>query len=48
MAGYHWRREIVDDSPYPGVRLRKVILVLSWQEGTGVRSYQAETYVLPK
>jgi hypothetical protein len=48
MFGYHWKREITDDAPIPGVRLRKVWLELSWQEGAGTRSYQSETYVVPK
>ena len=48
MAGYHWKRTVVDDSPLPGVSLRKVELVLSWTEGATIRSYRSEVYVLPK
>ena len=48
MFGYHWKREVVDDSPIPGVRLRKIKLEISWVEGTSTRSYRSETYVVPK
>lgn len=48
MAGYHWKREIEDDSPIPGVRVRRVRLELSWDDGGTIRSYEAEIYVMPK
>ena len=48
MAGYHWKREINDESPFPGVFVRKVQLELSWQEGSTTRSYETEIYVVPK
>lgn len=48
MTGYQWKRTIVDDSPLPGVTLRKVELEISWSMGSTVRSYRSEIYVLPK
>ena len=48
MTGYQWKRTVVDDSPLPGVILRKVELELSWSMGSTVRSYRSEIYVMPK
>lgn len=48
MFGFHWKREVVDDAPIPGVRLRKVKLEISWVEGVSTRSYRSETYVVPR
>lgn len=48
MAGYHWKREITDAAPIPGVRVRQVTLELSWNDGGVRRSYESEVYVVPK
>jgi prepilin-type N-terminal cleavage/methylation domain-containing protein len=48
MAGYAWRREIEDVEPFPGVRVRRIRLELTWDVGGRVQSYRAETYVEPK
>ena len=45
MAGYSWLREIKDEEPIPGVTVRKVELVLTWQDGTAQRSYRSHIYV---
>ncbi len=48
MFGFHWKREVVDEMPLPGIRLRKVKLEISWAEGVSTRNYRTETYVVPK
>lgn len=48
MFGFHWEREVVDEMPIPGIRLRKVKLEISWVDGASTRSYRTETYVLPR
>ncbi len=48
MFGFHWEREVVDEMPIPGIRLRKVKLKISWVDGASTRSYRTETYVLPR
>jgi hypothetical protein len=47
MAGYSWRREISDDEPLPGIKVRKVALDLQWMTGKALQSYHAEILVLP-
>ncbi|HUJ77310.1 MAG TPA: prepilin-type N-terminal cleavage/methylation domain-containing protein [bacterium] len=47
MAGYSWRREISDEEPLPGVRVRKVALQLSWHLGASTQKFQAEIFVVP-
>ena len=48
MAGYSWKREISDREPFPGIRVRRVRLTLTWTTGNATQSYQAETYVDPR
>ena len=48
MAGYHWKRAVTDEEPFPGIKVRKVSLELIWEEGIVPRSYKSEVYVLPK
>ncbi|MDH4120929.1 MAG: prepilin-type N-terminal cleavage/methylation domain-containing protein [Deltaproteobacteria bacterium] len=31
LEGYQWRREIADEEPIPGVKLRRVKLEISWE-----------------
>ena len=45
MAGYAWRREVVDEQPFPGVRVRKVVLVLEWDLAGVPQSYRSQLYV---
>lgn len=45
MAGFAWRREVTDEEPFPGVRVRKVLLELTWEIGGAPQSYQSEIYV---
>lgn len=47
MAGYAWRREVTDESPFPGVTVRKVLLVLTWKVGGVTQSYRSVLYVQP-
>lgn len=47
MYGFHWKREVVPDSPFPGITVRKVTLELSWEEGGARRSYQGKIFVTP-
>lgn len=48
MAGYAWRREISDQEPLPGVKVRRIRLELTWAVGGATQSYRAETYVEAK
>ena len=49
MAGFRWLREVADEEPFPGVRVRKVIFELSWGTATGRQTYRSQTYVpIPK
>lgn len=48
MAGYTWTREIKDEEPLPGVNVRKVELVLNWQDGKAQREYRSHIYVTAK
>lgn len=48
LHGYHWKREVKDETPFPGVKVRRVGLELSWFDGKNPRSYQTEIYVRPK
>ncbi len=45
MAGYAWKREVSDEEPLPGVKVRKVRLELTWRVGGIEQRYQAQTYV---
>lgn len=47
MAGYAWKREVSDEEPFPGVKVRKVRFELTWRIGGADQSYQAQTYVPP-
>ena len=49
MSGFRWLREVADEEPFPGVRVRKVIFKLSWATATGRNTYRSQTYVpIPK
>jgi general secretion pathway protein I len=48
MAGYTWRREVVDEQPFPGVRVRKVLLEVSWDAAGAPQSYRSQIYVQPQ
>lgn len=48
MAGYAWRRDISDEEPLPGVRVRRIRLELTWSVAGRTQSYRAETYVEAK
>ena len=42
-------RDVADEEPFPGVRVRKVIFELSWGTVTGRQTYRSQTYVpIPK
>ena len=45
MFGYSWRREVSDQTPLPGVTVRKVSLRLSWSEGKRSQFFESEVYV---
>lgn len=45
MAGYAWRRQVEDVEPFPGVRVRRIRLELTWDVAGRRQSYRAETYV---
>lgn len=45
MAGYAWHREVLNEEPFPGVKVRKVVFKLSWKSGEAAQFYQAQTYV---
>lgn len=47
MAGFSWKREVADQDPIPGIRVRKVSYQLTWDEGTSKRNYQSYIYVKP-
>lgn len=47
MAGFSWKREIADQDPIPGIRVRKVSYELTWDEGKSKRNYQSYIYVKP-
>lgn len=47
MAGYAWRREVADEQPFPGVKVRKVLLELTWHAGAASQSYRSQIYVPP-
>ena len=49
MSGFRWLRDVADEEPFPGVRVRKVIFQLSWVTATGRQTYRSQTYVpIPK
>lgn len=49
MSGFRWLREVADEEPFPGVRVRKVTFELSWGTATGRQTYRSQTYVpIPK
>jgi prepilin-type N-terminal cleavage/methylation domain-containing protein len=45
LAGYTWRREIKDEEPFPGVRVRKILFEVDWVVGNAPQTYRAEIYV---
>ncbi len=45
MFGYSWHREVSDQTPLPGVTVRKVSLRLSWSEGKRSQFFESEVYV---
>ena len=45
MAGFRWLKEVADEEPFPGVRVRKVVFELSWVAGAGRKTYSSQTYV---
>ena len=45
MSGFAWRREVTDEEPFPGVRVRKVLLELTWETGGTPQSYRSQIYV---
>lgn len=47
MAGYAWRREVANEEPLPGVRVRKVLLEITWEAAGVPQSYRAQIYVQP-
>ncbi|MBF0352404.1 MAG: prepilin-type N-terminal cleavage/methylation domain-containing protein [SAR324 cluster bacterium] len=47
LAGFRWKREILDVSPLPGVIVRKVGYTLNWDEGKNEYTYNAEIYIKP-
>lgn len=49
MAGFRWLKEVADEEPFPGVRVRKVVFELSWSAGASRKTYSSQTYVpIPK
>ncbi len=48
LAGYTWEREVSDESPLPGVTVRRVLYRLHWDVGGSPQSYQTEVFVLPR
>ncbi len=47
LAGFDWKREISDLSPFPGVIVRKVDYEIRWRERGRDYSYNAEIYIHP-
>lgn len=47
MFGYAWRREVTEQSPLPGVTVRKVSLRLTWRQGVREQMFESEVYVQP-
>jgi prepilin-type N-terminal cleavage/methylation domain-containing protein len=47
MFGYAWERHVTDETPLPGVTVRKVSLRLTWREGAREQAFQSEVYVQP-
>lgn len=47
MAGYAWRREVMDEQPFPGVQVRKVLLEVTWDAAGVPQSYRSQIYVQP-
>jgi hypothetical protein len=45
MAGYAWRREVVDEQPFPTVKVRKVLLEVTWDAAGVPQSYRSQIYV---
>ena len=45
MAGFAWQRQVADEQPFPGVRVRSVTLMLTWETGGAPQSYQSQIYV---
>ena len=45
MAGYAWRREVVDEQPLPGITVRKVLLEVTWDAAGAPQTYRSQIYV---
>lgn len=48
MAGYSWRREVIDEQPFPGITVRKIQLELRWEVAGSAQVYRSEIYVSPQ
>ncbi len=48
LAGYTWKREVVDEEPFPGVTVRKLVLELHWRVGGAQQTYRTSVYVPPQ
>ena len=47
LFGYSWRRNVTNEEPFPGVKIRKIALELTWEVGAAEQRYKSEVYVRP-
>ncbi|MDH4248190.1 MAG: prepilin-type N-terminal cleavage/methylation domain-containing protein [Deltaproteobacteria bacterium] len=45
LVGYTWRREVRVEEPFPGVKVNRIELELSWEVGNATQHYRSEVYV---
>ena len=45
MSGFRWLRDVADEEPFPGVRVRKVIFQFFWVTAIGRQTYRSQTHV---
>ena len=44
MAGYAWRREVVDEQPLPGITVRRILLEVTWDAAGAPQFYRSQIY----
>ena len=47
LHGYSWERNVTEEEPFPGVKVRRIELELTWDIGAAAQHYKSEVYVHP-
>ena len=48
MSGFHWKKQVRDTTPLPGIMVRQINYELLWSEGKQEYTYDADIYVNPQ